>query len=170
MNTVMVVIAVILVLSGFVIRRYTNDAAPQAPEMTDVLSQSSDPTMTPTAAPSVTLIPPRPTVIPSAIPTAVPTAAKTGGRITDYIYPGATVRSQSEDSLSLESGDSPDKVTDWYEEKIRSAGMNVRSFVKTKTNGKVLNKLSAAGTDDVSISIEISREPGESAVRITVTL
>ena len=52
--------------------------------------------------------------------------------------------------------------------KIKAAGMNVNSFVTTKTNGSVLNKLSAAD-GKTEIKIEIKKQAVDSEVEISVT-
>jgi hypothetical protein len=69
----------------------------------------------------------------------------------------------------MESTEDTDKITDWYKSKIEDLGMNVKSFVTTKANDKILNKLSAA--DGVrEINIEISKDSELSAVKISVAL
>lgn len=66
-----------------------------------------------------------------------------------------------------ESDDNPDTITAWYKEKLKSLGYNANSFVVTKANDKILNKLvSDNGTNQ--IRIEISKENGNSPVKIKV--
>lgn len=83
-------------------------------------------------------------------------------------YPNAIQTSSSGNTLSLESQDDPDAITQWYKEKIQSLGMNSKSFVTTKTNGNILNKLVGAnGTREVQV--EITKQNDESTVHITIT-
>lgn len=79
----------------------------------------------------------------------------------DFIYPGAV----STGGNSYETSDGADTVTDWYRDQIVSRNMNVKTFVTTKTNGNVLNKLAGAnGT--IEINVEIEREEGSSKTTI----
>ena len=82
--------------------------------------------------------------------------------LSEYVYPGSEILSQSDSLLELSSGDDTDKITDWYKDTIRKNGFIAKNFVSTKTNGEVLNKLEAAG-EDIKISIEITKSPGSSA-------
>lgn len=89
--------------------------------------------------------------------------------ILDYKYPNSQVISTSSNFLSLESTDESDVITNWYKEKVNSLGMNVKTFVTTKANDKVLNKL-VGGDGDTELRIEISMENSGSAVKISVTI
>ena len=91
------------------------------------------------------------------------------GELSSYFYTGATKTGETSNSLNLESSDNPQKITDWYKEKIRGSGMNVKSFVQTSTNGEILNKLAGANSE-LEVNIEISKAADESQVQIKVTL
>ena len=111
-----------------------------------------------------------PTTIPT--PSFVPRATmipNTTVSNSDYIYPGASVISDSEGELHLQSNFGTDEITEWYQAKLKSLGMNVNTSVKTQANEKVLNKL-VASSADTSIGVEISKENGSSLVIIIVTL
>jgi len=71
-------------------------------------------------------------------------------------------------SSVFESNDDPDLITNWYKEKIKSLGMNSKSFVQTKTNGNVLNKLVGA-RGDKEIRVGIVKKNDESVTKITVS-
>jgi len=60
-------------------------------------------------------------------------------------------------------------ITEWYRSRINSLGYNVKSFVKTSANDKVLNKLAAAKSGS-EISVEIARDPGSIVTAITVLI
>lgn len=109
---------------------------------------------------------------PTETPTPAPT--KSSGAVglptlSVFFYPGATLVAQTASTLSLESSDDTDKITDWYKDKIKNLGVNVKSFVSTRANDKVLNKLVGA-TNELEISVEISKDPGAGAAKISVTL
>jgi hypothetical protein len=87
----------------------------------------------------------------------------------DYIYPNSKVISSSSSNIKLESNDSDEIITGWYKGKIVNGDMNVRTSVKTKTNGKVLNKLVGADGEK-EINIEISKEPDNPKVTIIVEI
>src|SRR3990167_890908 len=58
--------------------------------------------------------------------------------INDFYYPGAGNIGSSTKTLNLESPDHPNKVTDWYKNKIQSFDLNVNSFVKSSADDKIL--------------------------------
>lgn len=96
-----------------------------------------------------------------------PTTKPEGNNNNGFIYPGATLKSNSSGNLILESNDSPDTITDWYKNEIKNQGVNVTSFVTTKTNGNVLNKLAGANGEK-EINVEIERKEGTSTTLIQV--
>ena len=85
----------------------------------------------------------------------------------DFKYSGASITSQSNHSLELTSSDDPDKITDWYKEKIRSLGFNSKSFVTTKSNDNVENKL-VGSNGDLEIAVEIKKAAGSGIAVIKV--
>lgn len=89
--------------------------------------------------------------------------------ILGYAYPNAVVMTQSTTVLSLESKDSAENVTDWYETKIKAGGLNITTFVKTKTNDNVLNKLVGESSKQ-KVSVKIEKDSGDSLVKIEVEL
>jgi hypothetical protein len=93
----------------------------------------------------------------------------TGKNLNDFFYPGATQISSHDNELKLESSDDPSKITDWYKSKIESLDMNAKSFVNTKTNGNVLNKL-VGDNGDLEVRVEISKKENETKVKISVEL
>ena len=86
-----------------------------------------------------------------------------------FKYPDSEIQSESLTSIKLESSDDADKITNWYKGMIKSLGMNVTSFVTTKTNGDVLNKLAAIGGQK-NVSIVIEKESSEIKTLITVSV
>ena len=133
----------------------------------EVLSESDDVTPTPFASPKPFGSEPQ-----GRRPTAeagTPTQSTINPNILNYKYPNSQIISTSSNLLSLESFDDSDVITNWYKEKVNSLGMNVKTFVTTKANDKVLNKLVGADGNK-EIGIEISKENSESAVKISVTI
>lgn len=97
-------------------------------------------------------------------PTVYP---KTSLDIKFFIYPGAETISASPDTISLKSSDSADLITEWYKDRIRVSGMNVKTFVSTKANNKVENVL--VGSDsEKTIRIEINKEPSDEDTSVIV--
>ena len=89
--------------------------------------------------------------------------------LTSYLYVDADIVSQTDTKLSLSSSANVDIITAWYEDKIKSEGMNIKTFVTTNANDKILNKLVGANANK-EISVEISKEPGETNCFIHVTV
>lgn len=87
--------------------------------------------------------------------------------LSSYKYPNSTILGQSASTFEQESPDDPEKITDWYKEKIKSDGMNIKTFVTTTTNGNVYNELVGAGLGgEIRVVIEKSR--GEDITDIVV--
>ena len=131
------------------------------------IETSLSPTPASTEAPSPTIYSPSPTSLPpstpkSATPTPYPTGAPKSS-VTGWDYPGSRKISDG----VYESSDDTDTITDWYRVKINALGYNVKTFVKTKANDKVLNKLVGARQGE-ELSVEISKNPGSSAARIAI--
>ena len=93
-----------------------------------------------------------PSSTPPPSPNPSPTSAKnsqtsqTSG-LSDLKYPSSDQNSTTSETLILESNDHPDLITSWYKDKIRSLGFKSKSFVQTKTNGNILNKLNLREED-----------------------
>ena len=84
-----------------------------------------------------------------------------------YVYPGSQTVSAIDNAIVLTS-DNPDDVTNWYKAKIKSQGMSVTSFVTTKTNNTVLNKL--VGDDsNKKVEVEIKKNANDALVTITLS-
>lgn len=97
-----------------------------------------------------------------------PSGNENSGSLSDYHYPGASISSESSGEMVMKTGDGAATVTSWYENNIRDKGMNTQSFVRTNSNGNVLNKLGAGGNGE-NVLIEISAQNGSSETTITVT-
>lgn len=108
----------------------------------------------------------QPKVESTSRPTSEPTPALF---LNDFVYPGSETVNSGNEFLRLRTLDNPDKVTDWYKEKIKSHDMNVKSFVTTKANDKVLNKLAGAN-EKLEIMAEIKKDEGQSFCEINIAL
>jgi hypothetical protein len=70
-------------------------------------------------------------------------------------YPGAVVESRNGTTVTLRSTDSAEIITEWYEAYIKNNNMTTKTFVKTKTNGVVQNKLTGvSNTDEIAVDIQ----------------
>lgn len=159
MQIVLTVASILIVLTGVAFRMRSNSLVQNSlsEETTKVLSASDseddgledviedsdvEPTLTSTSTPAPTK--PQETEAHQQVST-----------LEIYKYPNSQTINSTGNALSLVSNDGSDKITNWYKERIRSEGLNVKSFVTTKTNGNVLNKLvGASGWNEVSIEIK----------------
>lgn len=132
-----------------------------------VLSQETIAEVDDKIATSPTQIPPSSTSIPNS-PTSKPNQ-QVDSSLHAFVYPGSTILASSSTSLSLESNESTEAVTDWYKNLIKSMGMTATSFVTTSTNGAVLNKLAAAKSD-FEVLVEITKAANDQVVKIKATL
>ena len=78
-------------------------------------------------------------------------------------YPGSV--SVSADVFT--TPDSPQTVTAWYKDQINQMKFNVKTFVQTSANEKVLNKL-VASNGQTEVYVEISKNPSDSITLITL--
>ena len=85
-----------------------------------------------------------------------------------FLYPNAQVTENTGSRLKLTTTDSTEKVTEWYQGQINAEGMKTTSFVKTKTNGIVVNKLAGASSQS-KVAVEITKSPNSILVNILVT-
>lgn len=150
-KVIAIVVASVIWVVG-VFQNVPQDGAPNA-------SSSPSPTQYPSPTPILTPKPPSsPPPVFSPLPSPTSTNSAAG-----WEYPQASFKGGN----SWMSSDLPSKITDWYESKIETAGMNAKSFVQTNTNGNVLNKLVAADGKS-TIEIEISRSGSDAQTTITI--
>lgn len=86
-----------------------------------------------------------------------------------WFYPGAQQIGVSGATIILQSYDDITQITNWYKDKIKASGMNAISFVTTKTNGDVLNKLSGAGAGQ-DVTVEITKSNSDQQIKISITI
>jgi hypothetical protein len=173
MRLFLVIIAFIVLVSGVVYTQSHKNAVSKVEEE-KVLSEEYgqdlvgevENNITPDADTKTLDITQKPTLLPTPTSKVLP---ENNINIDNFKYPGSETIGSSQKILSLKTMDNPDIVTTWYKDKITSLNMNVRSFVTTKTNDNVLNKLSAAGTD-FEVSVEVKRVSGESTTLIQVEI
>lgn len=99
----------------------------------------------------------------------LPSSTPTPSASSSFIYPGASVKSNSNGEIILASYDNPNQITDWYKDKIKSEGMNTTSFVVTNTNENIENVLAGANkTQEVKINITKKSDEKEVLIRISI--
>jgi hypothetical protein len=151
-----------------------HDTDSPSPTPTESASPTPSPTITPSPTQREALLTPSPTPSPRAttmaqINNSVSNSNATSNNdLNQFRYPNGKTISSSSTEIKIESPDSPDKITDWYKEKIKGLGMNTQSFVTTNTNNNVLNSLAAAG-NGINIKIEIKKDAGASFTSIKIT-
>lgn len=100
-------------------------------------------------------------------PTPIPTRASDG--YSNLVYPGSSVIENTSRRVVVQSSDSVDIITDWYKDVLTSLGLNVNSFVKTNSNGNVLNSLVVAGGGK-EYRVEITKDSSEDVVNIQIQI
>ena len=168
MHNLLVFTAVVLVIAGVFFSKISKkeNEIPESSQVLSVEEEKEEEKVTPTvgshqvetATPTKTLTP---------FPTNTPKPASSN--LSSYQYPNSQVVSSGDNSLILNSTDNADTITDWYKEKIKGEGMSVTSFVTTKTNDNVLNKLVGADGER-EIRVEITKDAASSTVKISVSL
>ena len=173
MHIVLTVVSVLIVLTGVAFRLSNNQIGSglQKDETPDVLSSediaqvetkgaNEKDDVIPTLLPTSTITPTKPHV------TIIP---QEESNLISYKYPNSQIVTSTANSLNTTSTDNPDTITSWYKEKIRSEGLNVKSFVTTKTNGNFLSKLVGASSEK-EIRINIEKPTDEIKAHIEVSL
>ena len=155
---IFVVLALVLILAGGLYHRVILKSSVLSSQ-TSLPTQT--PTLTPTPTPTSTPLPPPPSLT-LAPRSPAPPPDEVGS---DWQYPGSTELSPG----NYQSSDSPDKITDWYQAKIKSLGLNIKTFIRTKANDRVLNKL-VSSNGKTEIRVEIAKKPDESVTSITVAI
>ena len=77
--------------------------------------------------------------------------------IEELVYPNSEVVNKDSNTLNLRSFDDAKVITDWYKNVIKGKGFNMTTYVSTKANEKILNKLVGTGAKE-KISVEIKRD------------
>ncbi len=159
MNIIGLFIATCLVLLGVVHKRTDTPR---------VLSSHDEPLITGTATPTPTSTL-TPTSTPTKAPTPTPTPLSDNTVYTDtaFRFPNSKVIHERQGKLELESSDNVVTITDWYKQLIERQHMNTKTFVQTKANGKVNNKLVANSAKE-EWEITIQQESDDAKVIIVI--
>lgn len=104
---------------------------------------------------------PLPTITPTNKPIVTPTT------IGWLVYPNAVIVSQNSDKVSSKSEDNIETITEYYEKVFDKNGSKNKSFIKTNTNGNIINKLSGI-IKGKTLTIEIKKDSGSSTVYINI--
>lgn len=179
MNPITIAIAGVLLVVGIVIGKTSNNSTEELESSEEVIEVSQTPTAfdedfaTPSATmttfpTSTTKVNPTSTPIPTSQPASDTPKNTDQVNLNTFRYPNATVTSSSDNSLSMTSTDSPESITNWYEQAIKNNGYNSRASAKTNSNGTIENKL-GGGKNGESINITIKKSAGNNQVTITVT-
>lgn len=167
MNLTLLAVAVVVLFVGALGTKTFTDKNSESPTSSpEVKSQeTTEPSESPVATSAPSTLSPKPTSTSTAI-TTTPVVTQKPVSSSDWVYPGAkTIESGSK--LVLESADSSDAITAWYKSKIEGEGYNIRNSIKTSANGVVKNVVQAVNGQK-SVSVEISKNPSSSVVRIEV--
>lgn len=98
------------------------------------------------------------------------------GNLSNFQYPNASVASSSSNSLTLQSQDVADTISNWYEKQISNHGFsNIKVNIKNNVNtgngsGEVYDAQISASNASETVNIEVSKPSGTSTVTISVTI
>ena len=165
----------ITILVGVIILTIVGLISTRIETKVDIKPQSNQETQTPTPTPTST-----PTITPKSTPASTSTTSPAPASPSpptpgvpdnnlEFQYPNSVQIKSENNVITYESSDNPDVITNWYKDKIKSLKLNAKSFVTTKTNGNVLNKLVGADGQK-EIRVEISKKDSESKVNIIVII
>ncbi|OGM25619.1 hypothetical protein A2962_03755 [Candidatus Woesebacteria bacterium RIFCSPLOWO2_01_FULL_39_61] len=165
MHLIITIVAIATLFTGILYTSQIKNSDNQSGENEEVLSisQENNEENTSLPEPTLTIFPTNPPLSPT--PKNLPTAKPD---FIDYRYPSSEILSESSSEISFSSSDSVDSITQWYKDKIKGSGMNVKTFVTTKTNDKVENVL-VGSNYEIEIRVEIKKEPSHDNVTISLT-
>ncbi|RJQ36929.1 hypothetical protein C4559_04330 [Candidatus Microgenomates bacterium] len=90
-------------------------------------------------------------------------------KMSAFIYPNSKLIDFEENLLTLKSSDSTEAITNWYKNKIKADKMSIETFIKTKTNNNVSNKL--VGTNqNKQITVDIKKTASEKESEIIIKI
>jgi len=159
MKYFLVIFAFIVSSFNFLVKQVSHDS----PMPTTTPLETATPTAMPFPTPKMFTHSPKPTPHVSISPTSLPST-----NINDYIYPGSQIISSSSTNLSLQSSDSSDSITNWYEAKVNS-GFSTRSDSITNINGNVSGTITA-GNGSENVNITINKTAGELYTTIKIEI
>lgn len=170
MNIIAIAIACVVLAAGSYMGHTQSVEVENTLETDQVMGTTTD--ITPSLTSAITDIQdPSSTPTPTATPYLTPTVPVVSGKTfsSGYKYSPSMVVSETESKITLRSENNPEDITNWYKEKIRSEGMNIKTFVTTRANDKILNKLAGADSDR-ELYVEITKNPQDTETLITVSL
>lgn len=172
-NIVFTVISLGILTLGVVAKSYVSLKGEVAGVTQDVEEstpplETESPIPTPSETPTPSLNPTlTPSPVPSLNPTPTPNVVKVLG-LSTWSYPNARITLSGTNTLSLESSDNADVVTAWYKNEIKQKGYGTTSVIQTSTNGRVINKIVAAKSNE-TVTIEITKDTPSSPTIIKIT-
>jgi len=101
----------------------------------------------------------------TATPIATPVSTQTPSSTSPFVYPGSNIESDANSEIRLTTNADTDTVTDWYKNLFIEMDFSSKSTVKTKTNGVVNNKLSAANGE---LIVEVEVTSSDNVTQVTV--
>lgn len=175
MNIVLTCLAVVTLVIGVYFNRIgTNRFRATVVESPDVLSdETSEPLPTPNVSPS-----PSPTPVATTTPTPTnkpqpSSAPNISAELSNFIYPGSTISSQTGKSVVMTSSDIPNTIMGWYNNKLNSMHLSGRKAdVKNNVNnGEDSYKALLSGSnEDINIRVEITKNGSDARAKISVTI
>jgi len=105
---------------------------------------------------------------PTISPTPLPSITPASSFLSQFLYPQGTVIANSGNSMTIQTADSAQAVSSWYQQVINSLGFRAVSVVQTNTNGNALDVLDVANKS-MEVKIQITRNGGDTMTTIVVT-
>lgn len=166
MPIAVIALLVIVVGAGVVIRTTNHNSNTQSDIQVSVkaLSENSpQSTVVPNTPAPTNTIQPTETQVPTKTPTQIISPTSKATDSSGWEYPGAIKVGNN----TYQTSDSPEKVTDWYKNKIRAMNFNLNTFITTNANDQVKNRLTGSGNGS-KIDIQINKLSSSSSCEIVL--
>jgi len=174
MNPIALSIGVVLFITGIVLGRQSLSPSSTIKHITDNLNVFNPPEeVSPTVAiePTITANPestPSPITKPENTPLPTPKTVPQKNSLAVFIFPNATITTQSETEIIIESEADSQTISTWYSDRFKGEQYKTLSHAKTNTNGNIVEKFSGNKNNE-QIRVTITKKAQEKKITISIT-
>ncbi len=165
---VTLVLLIIFLVSGsvlaFQIKKQLLETPSEAQPSLTPTSEAEPSPITESAQQVKTTPQPTLTVKPINKPTSHPTKSQ-GSRMQQYVYPGSTIISQSNENLTLESSDDTMQIVSWYKQALEREDAQIKNTVVNTINGKTTATLTVS-TNGQNMYVTITHSDASTTIKL----
>lgn len=165
---VILIVLIVFLVSGSVLALQFKKQFSQAPNgaqpsTTPAPEADPSPISNSTQQEKTTLAPSK-VVKPTTKPTLQPTKSQ-GLNLQQYVYPGSTIISQSNENLTLESSDDTMQIVAWYKQALEREDAQIKNTVVNTINGKTTATLTVS-TNGQNMYVTITHSDASTTIKL----